>query len=229
MHYTINGKVVKSERTAKPRVQASRPLKKWLLREESRGDVLDFGCGRLRYAPELAAVAKTLTFVDSNPQLQRICSFSDQRETVSAQAARHWPKARVLEYRDFVNDSQQYDFILCANVLSAIPVDRERRAVVTLLGDRLKPSGQCLFVTQYRNSYYRQLALQSNTSRHLDGVLVDRGPTLTFFGLLSRESLTQLTRECGLQTLAAWIKGQSAYVLCACAKSVGSKYGQQKV
>jgi hypothetical protein len=215
VHYRVDGHIIRTERTAKPRAQASAALKRWLLRDQCRGDVLDFGCGRLRYGPELATVSTTLTFVDSREQLYRICSFETHRETVAEQAARNWPKARTLDYDALLQDGRQYDFILCANVLSAIPLERERRKIVRILASRLKRSGQCLFVTQYRNSYYRELESHPAASPHLDGFLVDRGSGSTFFGLISKDRLIRLTRHCGLQTDATWLDGQSAYVLCS--------------
>ncbi len=215
MHYSVNGLTIKTERTAKPRAQASAVLKQWLLQEPSRGEVLDFGCGRLRYGPELSTISTTLTFVDSPQQLQRVCSFSPHhRESIAAHAARQWRQSRTLEYSAFLRDERRYDFILCANVLSAIPLERERLKIIGLLASRLKISGQCLFVTQYRNSYYTELAHHPGATRHLDGFLVDHGSAITFYGLLSKDRLICLIRTCDLPLKAAWIEGQSAYVLC---------------
>jgi hypothetical protein len=215
VHYRINGRVIRTERTAKPRAQASSVLKQWLLEQPCRGQVLDFGCGRLRYAPELATVATSLTFVDSAQQLSRRCRFENEPETVAEYAARRWPTARILEYRAFMTDCSQYDFILCANVLSAIPLETERRKIVQLLASRLTAPGQCLFVTQYRNSYYRALERHPGASPHLDGLLVDRGGACTFYGLLRKEKVTGLIQSCGSAVERAWIQGQSAYVLCS--------------
>lgn len=215
MHYRIGDHVVRTERTAKPRGQASAALRRWLLSDPCRGDVLDFGCGRLRYAPELVTVSTTLTFVDSPEQLYRTCRFESHRETVVAHARRKWPKARIIEYDVFLRDKLNYDFILCANVLSAVPSALDRRKIVETLANRLKRSGQCLFVTQYRNSYYRQLESHPGARPHLDGLLVDRASGTTYFGLLPKDRLIRLTRACGLATDRAWIEGQSAYVLCS--------------
>lgn len=214
MHYRVNGWVVRAERTAKPRSQASGALKRWILEEKNRGDVLDFGCGRLRYAHELSMVAETLTFVDSQEQLRRTCTFESRRETVAEHAVRLCPKARTLDCQAFIADDQRYDFILCANVLSSVPVRRERQRIMRLLASRLKASGRCLFVTQYRNSYYRELEHHPGATRHLDGLLVNRGSTSTFYGLVRKNSIIRLARLNGLQTERAWTEGQSAYVLC---------------
>ena len=215
MHYRVNGHLIRTERTAKPRSQASAALKHWLLKETCRGEVLDFGCGRLRYGPELSAVATTLTLVDSPQQLRRVCSFAPHQETITEQAARQWPQSRALEFDAFVRDDRHYDFILCANVLSAIPLERERRKIVRLLASRLKPSGHCLFVTQYRNSYYRELENHPGATPHLDGFLVNRGSAITFYGLIPKSRLIRLVHACDLHLHEAWIEGQSAYVLCS--------------
>ncbi len=203
-----------TERTAKPRCQASAPVKKWLLGNSCRGDVLDFGCGRLRYVPELAAVATTLTLVDSKEQLSRKLLFDIHRETIMEQVARRWPAARALDCEAFVQDRRNYDFILCANVLSAIPSATVRRRVICLLSSRLKSSGRCLFVTHFRNTYYRDLQMHPGAARHLDGLLVKREGCSTFYGLLPKTSLIRLVERCGMRSVEAWIDGESAYVLC---------------
>jgi hypothetical protein len=214
VHYKVHGHILHTEQTAKPRKQASKVLKRWILLNNAQGNVADYGCGRLRYATELAKVAKSLTLVDSKEQLFRTQRLDGKPQSIFLYAAKKWKNARALTVEDFERDKRRYDFILCSNVLPVVPCPRQRLGILKRIRKKLKLDGRCLLVAQYRNSYYRELQNDPRASCHLDGLLVARGVTSTFFGLMPKNTLINLAERCGLFVHKAWVEGESAYVLC---------------
>lgn len=215
MHYRVHGETILTELTAKPRLQASSILCRFLSRIGRVNSVLDYGCGRLRYAPELIRAARQVTFVDSEEQLSKLQVLYGRRTTIRVLVRDKWPSARVLNVQQLRDDMTQYDFILCANVLPVIPSKTARSEVLQLLINRLSGSGHCLFVSQYRNSDFKKMAARPNSKPHLDGWLLKGANVTTFFGLLDKDRMATLATGAGFEAEECWIEGQSAYVLCS--------------
>lgn len=213
MRYRVRGIEIRAENTAKPAAQASGVLKKWLRQNLPTGDVLDFGCGKLRYASILAQTATTLTLVDSAEQLRREQIIEGRRCSILNFVFAKWRRARVLTVRAFQDDHARFDFILCANVLSAIPCKRTRTKVLMLLSSRLKTTGRCLFVTQYRNSDFKNMARQTRSRAHLDGWIMVKQRSASYYGIIPMPKLISLVRANGHRVVESWVDGQSAYVL----------------
>ena len=72
MRYTIQGQIIKSENAAKPHNQKSKVIDEYLLSKAGNDTVLDYGCGKLRYADSLIKIGNKVTFVDSEVQLNRV-------------------------------------------------------------------------------------------------------------------------------------------------------------
>jgi 2-polyprenyl-3-methyl-5-hydroxy-6-metoxy-1,4-benzoquinol methylase len=145
VHYKLDGLVIRSENAAKPANQASHYLIGVLKECDSASKrTLDYGCGKLRYSTHLESLSRSLTVVDSEIQLSRTQAVHDKVTTIRDYVAEKWPSVRVLSTVQFGQDSRQYDFILCANVLSAIPHLRTRKAVVSLLRSRLSRRGESI-------------------------------------------------------------------------------------
>ena len=93
-------------------------------------------------------------FCSSNHQNATNRRQTDYRERVCTAMA---IGARAF-HRGFQEDPTKYDFILCANVLSAIPLANVRSMTLRRLAGALEKKGRCLFVTQYRHSCFKEMA-----------------------------------------------------------------------
>jgi 2-polyprenyl-3-methyl-5-hydroxy-6-metoxy-1,4-benzoquinol methylase len=174
---------------------------------------LDFGCGKLRYSGLLARKCKAFTLVDSEVQVTRTQKIGGKETTVSEYAKREWPGCRVLSLEEFQRDKRKYDFVLCANVLSAIPNRRVRSKALRRLASAARDEGRCLFITQYRNSYFTKMAASRNAIRHLEGWILKTQRGAFYYGLLDKNEVSALVARHGFTIEKAWIEGESAYVL----------------
>ncbi len=215
MHYKVLGRVVCTENSAKPRKQSCQYLRDWIRHHPKVNYALDVGCGRLRYAPELAARSKVLTLVDSEEQLSRTQRIDGDLTTVRDYARSKWNNSRVLSTGEFQHDREKYDLVLCANVLPVIPSRATRTALLRRLHTALSHDGTCLFVCQYRNSYFKDMQNFDGAVKYLDGWAVLRGDNKsTYYGLLCGEKLVRMLERNEFEVVRSWAVGQSAYVLC---------------
>jgi 2-polyprenyl-3-methyl-5-hydroxy-6-metoxy-1,4-benzoquinol methylase len=194
-------------------VQASRYLKDWIDSYKLINDVLDFGCGKLRYAASLASRARTLTLVDSDVQLSRTQTLNGSLTNIRDYVALHWPQARVLNFEAFQVDQRKYDLGLCANVLSSIPDAKVRGKVLRSIASSLHPSGRCLFASQFRNSYFKRIFESANSKPYLDGWLIASPHRNAYYGILPKKRLEKLVTRHGFTVISSWINGEVAYVL----------------
>ncbi len=104
----------------------------------------------------------------------------------------------------------RYDFILCANVLSAVPSHTARSRRLRSLREGLRPRGRLLAVTQYTNSCLSAYASDRRAERFLDGYLIRSSRGTFFFRVIPPASLANM-----LHVLDAGRVGQAAYALCA--------------
>lgn len=213
MRYNINGHEIRSENTAKSMLQASKYLNQWISRHEIVNDALDFGCGKLRYSNALASRARKLTLVDSDVQLSRTQILDGRKTTVYDYIKYHFSNVRIITYEAFLSDCSMYDIVLCANVLSAIPIAKVRSEALRCIVQRLKSSGQCLFVTQFRNSYFKKIAESPYAKPHLDGLLRITDHGSFYYGILPKNRLEKLVSQHGFSVYKSWVIEQHAYVL----------------
>jgi len=219
VRYKVRGLEIRSENAAKPTTQPAAPLIQWLQGISPVHLALDYGCGKLRYSQALASKCTILTLVDSEVQLGREQQVGRTRTTVRTYAQRHWPKCRVLNVDEFWRDRRTYGFVLCANVLSAVPDRRVRSKLLLKIASILGRTGRCLFVAQYQNSYFKEVAASPSAIPHLDGWILKTRRGAFYFGVLSRERLVYLLVKHGFGIEKAWTEGQSAYVLAGRASS----------
>ena len=213
MRYRVNGIEIRSENAAKPLCQRSAYLSHWIRSHPHVGAVLDYGCGKLRYAPLLAQRARMLTLVDSEIQIGRVQMIDGELTTVSDYARNHWPHSQTLTPEEFQRHRRKYDLVLCVNVLSAIPTPKTRSETLRLIASRLKPTGRCLFVTQYRNSYFRKAAPSKKAIKHLNGWILRSHSGNSYYGVLSKPELETLVKRHRFSVIKSWMHGESAYVL----------------
>lgn len=213
VHYRVRGLIVRSENAAKPATQKSRAVCDWLREQPRVADALDYGCGKLRYAANLAARAERVTFVDSAVQISRSQRLIGRRTNVRDLVLTRWPSSRVLDISSFHGDQRQFDLALCANVLSAIPSRHVRLNVLRAIRDRLKPGARCLLVSQYRNSYFNATANGPTAEPYQDGWLLRgrRGPA--FYAPLDADRLQAMAKRAGLSPCETRLHDGAALVV----------------
>lgn len=213
MIYKVIGVEIHSENTAKPTSQPNKALLKWICKQEVVNRVLDFGCGKLRYAGALAKRCHNLTLVDSEIQLNRKQKIANQFTTVREYAKKRWKNCILLNAEEFRECKNKYDLILCANVLSAIPSSRSRSDVLNLILKSLKKNGKCLFVTQFKNSYFSKMLHSKRAKAHLDGWILKTKRGNYYYGIIPKMKLERILKLHGYYIYQSWIKGESVFVL----------------
>lgn len=214
MQYKVKGMVIRSENAAKPMAHVARALVGWLRDRPATKSALDYGCGKLRYTPHLAARSQHLGLVDSSEQLDRVQRIGGLETTVRQYAKEEWPGCRIYELTQFLEGvPHTYGFILCANVLSAIPCPKVRARSLGSIRRALTRRGTVLAVNQHTNSYFKEVTSRREAVPHLDGwLLPSRGGT-SYYGILNRDEVARLLERYGFVIEQTWIDGQSNYVL----------------
>lgn len=214
MHYRIRGKIIASELAAKSPSQASVPLEAFLKTHDKVARAADYGCGKLRYVSALVKMAASVTLVDSSIQLDRKQMIDGNETTVRQLAKQQWPTIRIETICEFEgNSSPKFDFVLCANVLSAIPSKKARSKALAAIKRRLKTSGILLVVNQHTNSHFSQVARRKNTVKYLDGWLAPRNDSASYFGIINTKKTSQILKMEGFNVIEQWIEGQSNYAI----------------
>lgn len=211
MRYKINGLTIRSENAAKPVETGS----KWLLdilKTLPRNFVaLDYGCGKLRYSIPLAKRVRKVIGVDSKIQIHRTQTILKESTTVLDLAK----SVRGLKVCDLNSKSwrnRKYDFILCANVLTAIPTSRDRLKVLRVLRKLLRPPGRLLLVAQYRNGYFGAYKKNPKARWVRDGWLIKNENGNSFYAMLRPPVLAEMCRDVNLRIESQFTKGDAAYV-----------------
>ncbi|WP_067588049.1 hypothetical protein [Endozoicomonas ascidiicola] len=93
MRYEISGRLLKSENAAKPHVQKSGAVANYLLSHDSKANILDYGCGKLRYSDILIKLSDNITFVDSEIQLSREQVVRGVKTTVREYISKNYKKS----------------------------------------------------------------------------------------------------------------------------------------
>ena len=214
MHYRIRGILIRSENAAKPMRRAAGPLVEWLRQRPYTVSALDYGCGKLRYTLHLAARSRDLGILDSMVQLSRIQRIGGRMTSVRQYAHERWPNCRIYDLAQFWEGvPHSYEFILCANVLSAIPCPRARARSLRALRSALAPSGTLLVANQHANSYFAEAKQKPEAFGHLDGWVLQSRSAAAYYGILNKESTIKILSRFGFAVVDAWVDGQSNYVL----------------
>ncbi len=216
MRYRVLGTEIRSKNTAKTMAEASQALTHWLLARPRVSRALDFGCGKLRYTPYIARTSVALGIVDSQIQLERSQMIAGRLTSVSRYARRRWPRCRIHSVEQFwAGVQERYDFVLCANVLSAIPSRKARTRSLRAIQACLRPEGECLIVNQHSNSYFREARGRPEAIAHLDGRILPSIWGGCYYGILDRDKCTHILRSLGFMVLETWVEHQSTFVLVA--------------
>jgi SAM-dependent methyltransferase len=214
MRYRTRGKLIASELAAKPPSQASAHLVGFLKSYDRVAYAVDYGCGKLRYASALTAIAESVTLVDSSAQLDRKQVIEGRETIVRRLVKEKYPTARIETITEFEHNTRpKFDFALCANVLSAIPTKAARSRALAAIKRRLKASGTLLVVNQHTNSSFTKFAYRDGVIKHLDGWLIPRNDSAFYYGILDKEKTCDILETAGYRIVEHWIDGQSNYAL----------------
>jgi len=115
--------------------------------------VLAYGCGKLRYTIPLCKLAREVIAIDSEEQITRKQEIWKEKTSI-IDYSNKVSNLKIYSIRETRWENYKYDFILCSNVLSAIPYDSERIKVLKNIERLLNYKGKALITTQYRNSYF---------------------------------------------------------------------------
>ncbi len=199
MHYTINDYIIESELSAKPTSQTNKYLVDIINKLPNNYQVLDYGCGKLRYSIPLAKRVKTVVAVDSSFQIdkpQKINTFYGPPRDYELDG---------LKVCDISSDSwkkEKYDAVFCINVMSAIPYDNERFTIIQNSKEILKPHGFLLIAVQYRNSYFNAYKVRNDTKAYHDGWLIKRAKNkFSFYGMPKSEYISNLCYKAGFKSI----------------------------
>lgn len=219
MHYEIDGITIKTEYAAKTLQEANRHVLEWISSLPNTATVIDYGCGKFRYAIPLASQVRCVHAIDSIHQISRTQTIAGTRTNLLELAGTRYSNIIVHEVRSLTWQCLRVDAVLCANVLSAIPVPSERVAVLSRLRGLLKETGQVLVCVQYRNSYFNDYGDRSDSKPYADGWVLKSRKGFSFYGIINPDTLTQTVVEAGFSIDRTYVKDGSAYVLARLAQS----------
>jgi hypothetical protein len=108
---------------------------------------------------------------------------------------------------------EQYDLVLCANVLSAIPSPRARSKSLRAICSCLSRDGRVLIVNQHTNSYFTHVRQSPLSTSYGDGWLLRSTKGAAYFGILTKAKVATILKRHGFEVTESWIEGQSNYTL----------------
>ncbi len=209
MRYKINGRIIRSENAAKPHTQQSKAVSELILSYGKVNNVLDFGCGKLRYSDLLTQISPQVTFVDSKIQLSRVQVIKGHKTTVKKYALDNYQGSSVIPYEELDKHKLKYELITCTNVISAIPCSNTLRNVLITINNLLEKNGKVIFVNQHRSSYFKRFM---SGKKQLFGYIYEGRRGSSYYGIIQKESMIKLLEEHDFIITNAWISGESNFV-----------------
>lgn len=201
MHYQINDFLIKSENAALSTKQTNKIILAHINELPKNIVVMDYGCGKCRYSKQLNAHAKKTVLLDSAVQISRTQMIHEERLSVIDYAKKHLSNAYVYSIEEYDFDKDEFDFILCSNVLSAIPLVDERKKVLRNIKKLLKSTGTALISVQYSNSYFKTYSQNTGAIKHEDGWIIKRGNSYSFYGIILPNELIELCENVGMEVV----------------------------
>ena len=217
LNYKINGITIRSENAAKPHTMPSSYLCNYIKGSIKNGRALDFGCGKLRYSEQLVNKFETVTFLDSRKQLERVQIIRGVRTTIPEYVTNNYKNANVVPFESIDKITSHYDFILCANVLSAIPCKSTIYKIISAVRELLKSDGEAMIVNQYKSSYFKKY---ESGIKHLHGYIYQNSRNASYYGLLDENVVSKICLDNNLEIIKSWSKAGSSYVVVGKDKNV---------
>src|SRR6056297_3962008 len=121
MHYKVNQSLIKSELAAKPPVQTNKYVLKWINSLNYNNIILDYGCGKLRYSIPLSKIVKKVYIYDSDIQINREQVINGNKVKIRKLVQNKYANMFIISDINNNNFYNMFDYVLCSNVLSAIP------------------------------------------------------------------------------------------------------------
>ena len=136
--------------------------------------------------------------IDSKVQITRKQMIHDNEVSVLEYASKFMKNAYAYSLEEYDFKKEKFDFVLCTNVLSAIPNTDDRKKVLSNIKQLLKPTGNALISVQYRNSYFNTYSTKEGCVKYEDGWIIKRGNSFSFYGIIFPDKLIKLCGESGL-------------------------------
>jgi 2-polyprenyl-3-methyl-5-hydroxy-6-metoxy-1,4-benzoquinol methylase len=212
MRYELKGLVIRTENAAKPATQPSQWVLEQLKQLQKNITALDYGCGKFRYTIPLSRAAKSVAAVDSDVQINRIQQVGGKRTSLREYARNHLKNVGVHRINCKIWQRRKYDFVICINVLSAIPTSAARQQVLKRIRTVLKPGGIVLVTTQFRNTHFNHWCVNPCATRIRDGWLVQGTRGASFYGILPPQKLKRYCEDAGLAVKQFGSHGEMAFV-----------------
>ena len=222
MHYLINEYLIKSENAATSTLQTNSNVLSYISSLPTGIIALDYGCGKCRYSKQLNQKTSKLVLVDSEVQIRRKQTIHGKLLTVFQFAEHSLENAKAYALEDETWKKEKYDFILCTNVLSAIPSIDERYTVLKNISQLLAKDGISFISVQYRNSYFLSYDSAPNAKRFEDGWIIKKGNSYTFYGIITPNKIVEMCEQSGLHIIKQIKKNGSVYLVVRSENNVGA-------
>jgi 2-polyprenyl-3-methyl-5-hydroxy-6-metoxy-1,4-benzoquinol methylase len=209
MRYKISGNELRTENAAKPHTQQSAPVVSYFQKKDKVNNLLDFGCGKLRYSDVLTSISNKTTFVDSEIQLTRKQVVRGTKTSVKEYIARNYKGCRSIPLEEVHKHSNEYELITCTNVLSAIPCKETLISSLHQIKRLLKAEGIVVFINQHKSSYFKKY---ETGQKHMYGYLYQGRKGTTYYGILCKDTMHTLLTENGFSILESFTKGDRNYI-----------------
>lgn len=212
MHYQINDIIIKSELAAKPPSQTNKNVLQYISLLSNEYEVLDYGCGKLRYSIPISQKVKRVIAIDSKEQVDtykkignRYCRPRDMSDS----------NLTVLSIDEMKWDESKFDVVFCTNVLSAIPFENERLKLLTNAKKVLKINGTLFISVQYRNSYFKSYGQRKDVIKYNDGWLIKKKSKnqYAFYAELSPDYIVELCKKVGYSSFFIRKKDGSCFIV----------------
>lgn len=204
---------IKSENAALSHQFQSKCLVDFLKSRALVSKSLDYGCGKLRYTNELRKISDTVMLADSEIQLTRVQEICGKRTSIRDFAKKNWNDVNVSNLNELADNSSKYDFILCCNVLSAIPRKNLVLKTLKILSSKLAKRAECLIVNQHSNSHFTKWKTEGIKWEY--GWLYKGRRGYSYYGIINKIVLDEILPKAGFTKIQIWIEGQSTYSLCS--------------
>lgn len=212
MHYQINDITIKSELAAKPPSQTNKNVLQYISLLSNEYEVLDYGCGKLRYSIPISQKVKRVIAIDSKEQVDtykkignRYCRPRDMSNS----------NLTVLSIEEMKWNESKFDVVFCTNVLSAIPFENERLKLLINAKKVLKNNGTLFISVQYRNSYFKSYSQRKDVIKYNDGWLIKKKSKnqYAFYAELSPDYIVELCKKAGYSSFSIRKKDGSCFII----------------